>query len=93
VNSGDSAGSAEEQAAQAAQAEEAALEATLGAIDWPRVSALWRAGVGTEGVYRLLRLRERVRRRGPPALDGFAADPRAHFARWLVAHGRLHEGA
>ena len=84
MNSGDSAGSAEERAA---------LEAALGAADGPRVSALWQAGMGTEAVYRLLRLRERVRRQGPPALDGFAADPRARFARWLVARGRLHDGA
>jgi hypothetical protein len=68
------------------------LDATLGDADWPLVFQLWRAGVTNAAVYRLLRLRTAVRRTDP-AMDGFEHDRRAMFARWLVAHGRLHEGS
>jgi hypothetical protein len=68
------------------------LDATLTEADWPLVQRLWRLGLDNDHVYALLRLRVAVRRRGDPALDGLADDPRARFARWLVAQGRLTDG-
>jgi hypothetical protein len=70
----------------------AALDASLSDADWPLIQQLWRAGVPNAGIYRMLRLRT-LHRRGTPELDGFEQDPRAQFARWLVAHGRLNEGS
>ena len=69
------------------------LDATLTEADWPLVQQLWRRGLDNDRVYALLRLRLAVRRRGNPALDGLAADPRARFARWLVVQGRLTDDA
>ena len=57
------------------------LDECLADSDWPVVHRLLRLGVGSDGVYALLRLRTAVRQRGGPAMDGFAADPRARFAR------------
>lgn len=71
----------------------ARLDATVTEAGWPLVHQLWRLGLEHDHVYALLRLRVAVRQRGHPALDGLAADPRARFARWLVAHGRLTDGA
>jgi hypothetical protein len=71
----------------------AALDAALSAADWPVVQHLWRSGVTNAGVDRLLRLRSAFRRQGNPAMDGFHADDKARFARWLVQQGRLNEGA
>ena len=70
--------------------EVAALDATLTVDDWPQVQALWRAGVTNASIYRLLRLRVAYRQTAPET-DGLERDPRALFARWLVATGRLHE--
>jgi hypothetical protein len=70
----------------------ARLDATVTEADWPLVQRLWRLGLQNDHVYALLRLRLAIRQRGDPALDGLADDPRARFARWLVARGRLTEG-
>ena len=69
------------------------LDATLAAADWPVVQRLWRLGLDNARLYALLRLRLVVRQRGNPALDGLADDRRLVFARWLVAQGRLTDGA
>jgi len=69
------------------------LDATVTEADWPLVQRLWRLGLDNGHVYALLRLRLAVRQRGAPALGGLVDDPRARFARWLVAQGRLSEGA
>ena len=45
-------------------------------------------GVPDAGLARLLSLRRAWLSRAP-ALDGFVPDGRLHFARWLIAHGRL----
>ena len=71
----------------------AALDATLTAADWPLVHRLRRLGLSDEGLGALVRLRTAVQDREDLALDGFAPSPRARFARWLVAQGRLNEGA
>jgi hypothetical protein len=69
------------------------LDATLADADWPLLHRLWKLGLNNEGIYALVRLRTAVRQRGDLQMDGFTADPRAQFARWLVAQGRLSEGA
>ena len=79
------------QALVASPAEIAALDATLRAADWPQIQRLWQLGWTNAGIYRLLRLRA-AGCRTEPATDGLGADPRALFARWLVATGRLNEG-
>ena len=56
------------------------------------VQAMWCAGLNDGGLHRLLRLRA-VYRHYRAELDGLEADPRAQFARWLVATGRVHEGS
>ncbi len=66
--------------------------AVLAAADWPLVHRLWRLGLSDDSFYALLRLRSAVRQRDDLALDGLSDDPRARFARWLVAQGRLSEG-
>jgi hypothetical protein len=79
-----------------------AVDATLPEPDWERVCELRRAGVTDAGMYRLLQLRTWYRRGGGSATDGtdgtdgtddFERNPRALFARWLVAQGRLNEDA
>ena len=69
------------------------VDVILPGRDWGCVLALRGAGVTDAGMYRLLRLRTLYRRRVDPSTDGLDRDPRAQFARWLVAHGRLNEGA
>jgi hypothetical protein len=70
----------------------AGLDAALPRREWECVHSLWRAGVTDAGFLRLLRLRDAYRRHADPATDGLQRDPRALFARWLVAQGRLNEG-
>src|SRR5262245_26434753 len=70
----------------------AGLDAGLPRREWECVHSLWRGGVTDAGFLRLLRLRTVYRRDADPATDGLQRDPRALFARWLVAHGRLNEG-
>jgi len=70
----------------------AGLDAALPRRVWECVHSLWRAGVDDAGLLRLLRLRDAYRRHADPATDGLQHDPRALFARWLVAQGRLNEG-
>ena len=77
----------------------AGLDAALPEGEWECVLTLLREGVGDAGLLRLLRLRTRYRRDADPATDGrggrngLRRDPRALFARWLVAQGRLDQGA
>jgi hypothetical protein len=68
------------------------VDAALPVAEWECVLELRRGGVTDAGFYRLLRLRAAYRRQVAPASDGLEGDPRARFARWLVAHGHLHEG-
>jgi len=68
------------------------LDAALSRREWACVLALWREGVADAGFLRLLRLRTAYRSHAAPATDGLERDPRARFARWLVAQGRLNEG-
>jgi hypothetical protein len=68
------------------------VDASLPKADWDCVLQLRRAGVTDAGLYRLLRLRTTYRTSVTPAADGLERDARALFARWLVAHGVLHEG-
>jgi hypothetical protein len=72
--------------------EGAGLDAALPEAEWECVLSLRREGVTDAGFLRLLRLRTVYRRDADPATDGLQRDPRALFARWLVAQGRLHEG-
>ena len=74
-----------------ALASSAGLDAALPGREWECVLALWREGVTDAGLLRLLRLRDAYRRHANPATDGLEPDPRALFARWLVAQGRLNE--
>ncbi len=69
------------------------IEAGLPRSEWDAVFVLRRGGMTDAGLYRLLRLRTTYRRHADAATDGLASDPHAQFARWLVAQGRLHEGA
>jgi hypothetical protein len=79
--------------------EGAGLDAALPAGEWECVRSLQRGGVSDAGLLRLLRLRTLYRRDADPATDGLdrphglQRDPRALFARWLVAQGRLNEGS
>jgi hypothetical protein len=68
------------------------LDAALPRREWECVLSLRREGVDDAGFLRLLRLRTAYRRHADPVTDGLQRDPRALFARWLVAHGRLNEG-
>ena len=71
------------------------LDAALPEGEWECVLTLRRQGVTDAGLLRLLRLRTAYRRDADPETDGrdgLQRDPRALFARWLVAQGRLHEG-
>ena len=76
----------------------AGLDAALPEGEWECVFSLRREGVTDTGLLRLLRLRTLYRRDADPATDGLDGpdglqrDPRALFARWLVAQGRLNEG-
>ena len=70
----------------------AGLDAALSRREWECVLSLWREGVADAGFLRLLRLRTAYRSHAAPATDGLEHDPRARFARWLVAQGRLNEG-
>jgi hypothetical protein len=78
--------------------ESAGLDAALPEGEWGCVLSLQREGVTDAGLLRLLRLRTVYRRHADPATDGrcephgLQRDPRALFARWLVAQGRLNEG-
>ena len=69
----------------------AGLDAALSRREWACVLSLWREGVTDAGLLRLLRLRDAYRRHANPGTDGLERDPRALFARWLVAQGRLNE--
>ena len=72
------------------------LDAALPEGEWECVLTLRRQGVTDAGLLRLLRLRTVYRRDADPETDGrdgLQRDPRALFARWLVAQGRLHEGS
>jgi hypothetical protein len=75
-----------------ALAPSAGLDAALPRREWECVLSLWRGGVDDAGLLRLLRLRDAYRRHADPATDGLQHHPRALFARWLVAQGRLNEG-
>jgi hypothetical protein len=70
----------------------AGLDVALPRREWGCVLSLWREGVDDAGLLRLLRLRDAYRRHADPVTDGLQHDPRALFARWLVAQGRLNEG-
>jgi hypothetical protein len=76
--------------------EPAGLDAALPEAEWECVLTLRRAGVTDAGFLRLLRLRIVYRRDADPVTDGLQRDPRrdprALFARWLVAQGHLNEG-
>src|SRR5207249_276811 len=67
-----------------------ALDATVTDGDWSLIQQLRREGVTDGGLHRLLR--PRARYQDGAALDGLATDRHTQFARWLVVHGRLHEG-
>lgn len=69
------------------------IDTNLEDADWPLIYHLWRVGIENNGVYRLLRLRNRIRKKNTdPAFDGFENNNRAQFARWLVKKGMLNEG-
>ena len=60
--------------------------------DWACVFSLRRAGLTDPQLWRLLRLRRTYHGTSDPATDGLERNPKALFARWLVAQGRLNEG-